>query len=219
MAEYCDSLTGIHADLPAPLAVMLLSQGVHQLTNICLQNDILLPDVVLAILNHQVALECIRTFKPSNFESNEPPAITTPCPTTRWAIQMLPRLCTKLKIFSMALHEMDMDDIEKGEWMCRELTTLNIRIRGLDTRNKINRAIQLWFQSKKDGNDMTFADQQSTRSIEERVARRLSKFEKLNMKDDKAAPIEFSRRNFTLKKGKVEDAMAAYVQRVFSTHT
>ncbi|KAF9993934.1 hypothetical protein BGZ80_000454 [Entomortierella chlamydospora] len=135
----------------------------------------------------------------------------TPCPTTRWAIQMLPRLCAKLRIFSMTLHEMDMDDVEKGEWMCGELTTLNIRIRGLDTKNKINQVIQLWLQSKKDDNDMAFADQQSTRSIEEHVYQQ--------MKDDKAAPIEFCHRNFILKKGKVEDAMAAYVQRVFSTHT
>ncbi|KAF8976745.1 hypothetical protein BGZ46_007989 [Entomortierella lignicola] len=38
------------------------------------------------------------------------------------------------------------------------------------------------------------------------------------MKDDKAAPIEFSRRNFILKKGKCEGEMIAYVQQVFNTH-
>ncbi|KAF9345767.1 hypothetical protein BGX26_002766, partial [Mortierella sp. AD094] len=39
------------------------------------------------------------------------------------------------------------------------------------------------------------------------------------MKDDKAAPIEFSRRNFILKDGKTEEEMIAYVQQVFNTHT
>ncbi|KAF9343692.1 hypothetical protein BGX26_005346, partial [Mortierella sp. AD094] len=39
------------------------------------------------------------------------------------------------------------------------------------------------------------------------------------MKGDKAAPIEFSRRDFILKKSKVEEEMVAYVQQVFNTHT
>ncbi|KAG0007669.1 hypothetical protein BGZ80_004381 [Entomortierella chlamydospora] len=39
------------------------------------------------------------------------------------------------------------------------------------------------------------------------------------MKDDKAAPIKFSRRNFILKDGKTEDEMVAYIQQVFRTYT
>ncbi|KAF9410999.1 hypothetical protein BGZ76_005403 [Entomortierella beljakovae] len=39
------------------------------------------------------------------------------------------------------------------------------------------------------------------------------------MKGDKAAPIEFSRRNFTLKDGRSEKEMISYIQKVFSTHT
>ena len=39
------------------------------------------------------------------------------------------------------------------------------------------------------------------------------------MKDDKDAPIEFSRRNFVLKDGPREDKMIEYITSVFNTHT
>ncbi|KAI7825253.1 hypothetical protein BC939DRAFT_126071 [Gamsiella multidivaricata] len=39
------------------------------------------------------------------------------------------------------------------------------------------------------------------------------------IKDDKDAPIEFSRRNFALKKGHSEDDMIEYIASVFNTHT
>ncbi|KAF8967582.1 hypothetical protein BGZ46_000132 [Entomortierella lignicola] len=38
------------------------------------------------------------------------------------------------------------------------------------------------------------------------------------MKDDAEAPIEFSRRNFVLKKGCTEDKMIEYITNVFNTH-
>ncbi|KAG0018036.1 hypothetical protein BGZ80_007627 [Entomortierella chlamydospora] len=41
----------------------------------------------------------------------------------------------------------------------------------------------------------------------------------MQMKDDAEAPIEFSRQNFILKKGKTEDEMIAYMQRAFSLYT
>ncbi|ORY93711.1 hypothetical protein BCR41DRAFT_390927 [Lobosporangium transversale] len=41
----------------------------------------------------------------------------------------------------------------------------------------------------------------------------------LQMKDDVAAPIDFSRRNFVLKDSKTEEEMIVYVQKVFNTHT
>ncbi|ORY88910.1 hypothetical protein BCR41DRAFT_423013 [Lobosporangium transversale] len=41
----------------------------------------------------------------------------------------------------------------------------------------------------------------------------------LQMKDDVAAPIDFSRRNFVLKDSKAEEEMIVYVQKVFNTHT
>ncbi|KAF9163347.1 hypothetical protein BGX21_010859 [Mortierella sp. AD011] len=41
----------------------------------------------------------------------------------------------------------------------------------------------------------------------------------LQMKDDKSAPIDFSRRNFIRKDGKTEEEMITYIQKVFSTHT
>ncbi|KAF9434784.1 hypothetical protein BGZ76_007423 [Entomortierella beljakovae] len=39
------------------------------------------------------------------------------------------------------------------------------------------------------------------------------------MRDDKDAPIEFSRRNFVLKDGRLEKEMISYIQIIFNTHT
>ncbi|KAI8599791.1 hypothetical protein EDD21DRAFT_378937 [Dissophora ornata] len=40
-----------------------------------------------------------------------------------------------------------------------------------------------------------------------------------HMRDDKDAPIEFSRSNFALKAGHTEDEMVEYITKVFNTHT
>ena len=40
-----------------------------------------------------------------------------------------------------------------------------------------------------------------------------------HMKDDKDAPIKFSRNNFILKDGHTEDEMTEYIIGVFNTHT
>ncbi|KAG0300828.1 hypothetical protein BGZ98_008838 [Dissophora globulifera] len=40
-----------------------------------------------------------------------------------------------------------------------------------------------------------------------------------HMKDDKKAPIKFSRRNFSIEAGHTEDEMIKYITSVFNTHT
>jgi hypothetical protein len=90
---------------------------------------------------------------------------------------------------------MDMDDIEKTKWGCHNLEELHIRIQGLDTKEKINRAVQLWKEGRivirKNQVDGDQGESAITRfqldgiippsdeSIEARVARHLLKFKKL----------------------------------------
>jgi hypothetical protein len=114
---------------------------------------------------------------PLNVGSNEALTITTPCSTARWAIQMMARLCIKLRILKLPSHEMDMDDIEKGDWVYRDLKTPYIRIRGLDSKDKIDQTLLLRLKWRSETeSDMISIGRQS---IEERAARHLSKFHKL----------------------------------------
>ncbi|KAF9975274.1 hypothetical protein BGZ65_008330, partial [Modicella reniformis] len=46
-------------------------------------------------------------------------------------------------------YEMDMDEAEKMPWVCKDLSDLRIRIRGLNTAVKIERAIRLWLAERK----------------------------------------------------------------------
>ncbi|KAF9352721.1 hypothetical protein BGX34_012013 [Mortierella sp. NVP85] len=45
------------------------------------------------------------------------------------------------------MYEMNMDEAEKVPWVCK-LGVLRIRIRGLDTKAKIERVIQLWLKER-----------------------------------------------------------------------
>ncbi|KAG0205725.1 hypothetical protein BGX33_007763 [Mortierella sp. NVP41] len=83
--------------------------------------------------------------------------------------------------------EMDMDEVEMDEWTCKNLHTFRIRIKGLDTKNKILKAIALWragcwrrWQEKATEISALIDEQEDDGcSIEARVARHLLQFEKL----------------------------------------
>jgi hypothetical protein len=89
-----------------------------------------------------------------------------------------------------------MDDIEMAKWGCKHLEVLYIRIKHLNTKEKIDRAIQLW----KEGRSITVIEKMRSKeeetcassslqsiiailpednSIETRVARHLLKFNEL----------------------------------------
>ncbi|KAG0070446.1 hypothetical protein BGZ89_000689 [Linnemannia elongata] len=96
--------------------------------------------------------------------------------------------CSQLKHLDLHLLEMDMDEVELGEWACKDLVVLRVRIKGLDTKERILEAIALWRQGcwrrrqEEAGAPITLEeerDDQMDLSIEERVAHHLLKLEKL----------------------------------------
>ncbi|KAF9922118.1 hypothetical protein FBU30_007807 [Linnemannia zychae] len=126
----------------------------------------------------------------------------------RWGylLQQIPRSCAELEKLDLHLHEMDMDDIEEGEWVCKDLKKLRIRIKGLDTPETITKAIELWrsgvrerwrmqaiyskgkktmekdikeTEEGKNNEERSLIKENIDTSIEARVARHLLKFEKL----------------------------------------
>ncbi|KAF9134229.1 hypothetical protein BGW39_007700 [Mortierella sp. 14UC] len=116
-------------------------------------------------LLHQMSLESVAHFHEQGFEYEKEvvPSISDHFRQSGRFLQLIPRGCSPLRILDLHLHEMDMDVAEVGKWTCKDLKTIRIRVKGLDTKEKILKAIH-------SGTDMSF---------EARVARHLLKFEKL----------------------------------------
>ncbi|KAK3845512.1 MAG: hypothetical protein J3R72DRAFT_521086 [Linnemannia gamsii] len=116
-----------------------------------------------------------------------------------WALLavIFPRKCSRLQDLDLHFLEMDRDDIEQGNWVCKDLRILRFRIKGLGTGENIVRAISLWragyrrrWQEKVTGFPEPEAkEDRIDHSIEARVARHLLKFEKLCYSEVKVAPV------------------------------
>jgi hypothetical protein len=161
------------------------------------------PEVITSILLHQNSLKAVSVFCSDNIFSasrHEVIPVSDHFQASGRLLQLIPRGCPHLEVLSLHLHEMDMDEVEKGEWACKNLRTLRVRIKGLDTKKKISKALSQWYadlvttserrwsaaktitegsmdvdKSYEGGSSMVA----SAKSIEARVARHLLKFEKL----------------------------------------
>jgi hypothetical protein len=179
------------------MTIGMLVQVFCNLTTIAILNEELSSDMIMAVLNHQETLNTISTFIPHEgfYESETVSEVkSNQLDTSGWITQSIPRRCPRLNALEFPLFEMDMDDIEMADWGCHDLVVLRIRVRGLDTKEKIDQAIQLWKQGriaiKKQVNDeqaesicsnlqLDIVIPPGDNSIEERVARHLLKFKKL----------------------------------------
>jgi hypothetical protein len=192
----CPSLKKLCLETRPPVGIGVLTQALKNLTSICILNEHLSAEMVMAILNHQETLIEVATFTDGDLSELEvvPEVEGHQLDTSGWIVQSLPGRCTRLRIFDLTLLEMDMDDIEMTDWGCHDLEELSIRVKGLDTKQKIDRAIQLWKEgrvaiSKKQVKDVQVESSvspqlegvipASDKSIEARVARHLLKFKKL----------------------------------------
>ncbi|KAF9434952.1 hypothetical protein BGZ76_007148 [Entomortierella beljakovae] len=185
--RYCPLLKTIFTELISNYTVQLLVSGFEKLKGVCILHKHMSTEVIMAILSHHETLECVMTYtlfhKFYEYEGVLP--VDAHFQTHGWVVQTLLRLCPRLTTFEFPLYEMDMDDIEKGEWICDGLEELHIRIRGLDTKDAISRALQLWVDWREMGKvSPSLANvlvcNREKHSLEERVARHLLKFKKLD---------------------------------------
>ncbi|KAG0374020.1 hypothetical protein BGX24_010939 [Mortierella sp. AD032] len=146
-------------------------------------------EMITGLLLHQPTLKTVQQILENGFDYE---AETISLPSDHFGqsdrlAQLIPRGCSQLRTLNLHSHEMDMDAVEVGKWTCKDLRTLRVRIKDLDTKEKILRAIALWRkgcwrrwrekagtpvgeEGKLDSTDM---------SIEARVARHLLQFEQL----------------------------------------
>ncbi|KAF9364681.1 hypothetical protein BGX34_000782 [Mortierella sp. NVP85] len=181
VAEHCPSLKRLYLQTDAPTAVNMLTEVSHNLTAVCILAQSFSVEVVMAIFRHHDTLDYVTTFASTGdfFDSETIPEVKK-MDTDGWIVLFLPRHCAQLKTLHLPLFEMQMKDIEKTNWICHDLGSLRIRIQGLDTKEKVDRSLQLW----RDERVAIRAKRESIipasdNSIEARVARHLLKFKKL----------------------------------------
>ncbi|KAF9084482.1 hypothetical protein BGX29_002537, partial [Mortierella sp. GBA35] len=138
-------------------------------------------DVIVALLCHKATLLQIFAFRGSSnshTERDNVPSENDYFQQSGRAVQLLPRSCPHLKFLEFEGHEMDMDIVEEEKWACIGLQHLRVRIRGLDTKDKIDRSLNLWKEGKQESQQQKETEAKDT-SIEARVARHLLAFKEL----------------------------------------
>ncbi|KAI8595639.1 hypothetical protein EDD21DRAFT_390672 [Dissophora ornata] len=187
----------------SPVLFDLVANAFNNLNAVTFVYERLSMDVIVALLFHRATLQDVTTFRNSNQSKTEQDSVLSledPFQVSGRALQLLPRSCPNLTVLSIELHEMDMDFVEEEEWVCRGLQQLRVRIRSLDTEEKVNRTHQLWMEGIMKKNKKVLEEGQEKRtgqekgcnmsaespangikeiSIEERVARHLLKFDQL----------------------------------------
>ncbi|KAF9917443.1 hypothetical protein BX616_000979 [Lobosporangium transversale] len=150
LREYCPHLKGAAVNHTAgPVAHEFLRKVFVHLSYIAFPYKKLRPEVILGILVHQSTVQTIRAYD-SNFRSFSyyvdevlPVAAQDPF-TESWMIQLMMSRCPKLLCVDFPTHEMNMDMVEQFPWICKDLTYLGVRIRGLDTKDLIMTVIKKW---------------------------------------------------------------------------
>ncbi|KAF9364666.1 hypothetical protein BGX34_000767 [Mortierella sp. NVP85] len=197
VTRHCRFLRELRTRSPTPVTSDMIAQAFEDLEVIGVENGYLSAEIIAASLNHQGTLEAFVTYYDENIlnRSGMAPMVENRLETA-WIVQSIPRLCSQLKRFELPLYEMNMDDIENAKWGCKHLEVLYIRIKDLNTKEKVDRAVQLWKEgrpatiigktrikeeetsassSPQSGIDIPLED----RSVEARVARHLLKFKYL----------------------------------------
>ncbi|KAF9186704.1 hypothetical protein BGZ50_002366 [Haplosporangium sp. Z 11] len=150
--KYCPKLTQVNTLVtPSSILYSFLVDTFRNLTSVTFAYKEFSTDVILALLFHKATLSEITTFlDPHEYttERDELPHGGDHLQNGR-VVQLLPFSCPNLEILALEGHEMDMDHVEASEWTCRQLQELRVRIRGLDTKEKVDRALQLWLEERR----------------------------------------------------------------------
>ncbi|KAI7827447.1 hypothetical protein BC939DRAFT_445274 [Gamsiella multidivaricata] len=181
---------------PSPVLYDLVANVFRNLVSVTFAYKELSTDVIIALTFHNATLLDISTFwdvHECHTERDHFPREDDYFQSRGRALQLLPRSCLNLQILGLERHEMDMDHVEESEWACKRLQELRVRIRELDTKEKVKRALQLWKEGRKK-NETDVMDEERKKvvdesneshvkkedtSIEARVAKHLLTFDKL----------------------------------------
>ncbi|KAF9542621.1 hypothetical protein EC957_001828 [Mortierella hygrophila] len=199
LSRYCQNLTGIRVqglrDCTDLVSAFCSTPATRKVSELAFDYDQISLGIITSLLLHPQTLTSVKIYRSVDFILNRD---AVPAAEDHfWAhgqfLQLIPRTCKGLRILDIHLHEMDMDVVEMEEWVCKDLRKLRVRVKGLDTRDRILETIGLWRREWRarrnnlpsffDGSDSNSnhvnSEQQNSLSIEERVVRHLLNLEKL----------------------------------------
>ncbi|KAG0069880.1 hypothetical protein BGZ90_012836 [Linnemannia elongata] len=191
ITRYCPQLSGYQLeDDTGAIVLNFLTDIADNVSEIVYRHDNISSETITAMLLHQATLKIVKHFNLEldfDFEREEIAKVEDHFQVSDRFLQLIPRCCPNLEELRLFGHEMDMDVVEQGKWACQDLKTLRIRIKGLDTKEKILKAIALWRKGcwrrwRKNAGTLVAAEDEEDEndmSIEARVARHLLKLEKL----------------------------------------
>ncbi|KAG9069394.1 hypothetical protein KI688_010296 [Linnemannia hyalina] len=193
VARYCPLLTRYEVQGSRNLVHQLLAHVGRNVSALMYEFSRIPGETIMDILLHQASLKSLIVFSErsgASFEEDEVEEVSEAIEEFSQFFQLIPRGCSQLKHLDLHLLEMDMNEVELGEWACKGLVVLRIRIKGLDTKERILEAIALWRKGcwrrrqEEAGALMTSEEEQYDQmdiSIEARVARHLLKLENLRL--------------------------------------
>ncbi|OAQ24433.1 hypothetical protein K457DRAFT_129781 [Linnemannia elongata AG-77] len=191
VARFCPLLTRYELQGSRNLVHQFLAHIGRDVSSLMYKFSHIPGDTIMDILLHQATLQGLGVFSErsgASFDEDEVEEVSEVVQEFSQFFQLIPRGCSQLKHLDLHLLEMDMDEVELGEWACKDLVVLRVRIKGLDTKERILEAIALWRQGcwrrrqEEAGAPITLEeerDDQMDLSIEARVAHHLLKLEKL----------------------------------------
>ncbi|KAF9120913.1 hypothetical protein BGX30_002888 [Mortierella sp. GBA39] len=135
-------------DSPESMWVTLFTDVFSNLKEISFDYKSMSVQVLTTILLHQDTIESIQANPGKEFDFERdvfsPGPVMDHFHTSGRQVQLLPRSCTRLTELNLYPHVMDIDIMEDKAWNCKDLRTLRTRIKGLDTKERIMRTIDLW---------------------------------------------------------------------------
>ncbi|KAF9153819.1 hypothetical protein BGX21_000625 [Mortierella sp. AD011] len=188
VSRWCPNLNYLGTNhTPALILSHLVANVLFGLSGLVFNYDNISPEVILALLCYPDNWITLSVYSLRDYYSH---SVDDPVPMvkdhfqgSRWMIQSIMRGYSKLRLFHFPDHEMDMDQIDRVSWSCNELKSIRVRIKGLDTKERIEGAINRWKEGKKQkslGKEIKNPEEEDD-SIEARVARHLLQFDKLRI--------------------------------------
>ncbi|KAK3833066.1 MAG: hypothetical protein JOS17DRAFT_741430 [Linnemannia elongata] len=147
--QHCPLLSDVRLrDSPESMWVTLFTDVFSNLKEISFDYKSMSVQVLTTILLHQDTIESIQANPGMGFDFERdvfPTGLVTDhFQASGRQVQLLPRSCTRLTELNLYPHVMDIDVVGTKAWNCKDLRTLRTRIKGLDTKERILRAIDLW---------------------------------------------------------------------------
>ncbi|KAK3838234.1 MAG: hypothetical protein J3R72DRAFT_493005 [Linnemannia gamsii] len=146
ISRYCPLLTQYKLKYVAScITPHLLANAATNVTRITFKKDEMAFETISAIVLHRATLKKVALFSyECDYEMDKVNPVSMQIAASSKMLQLIPRNCTQLEKLNLYPYEMDMDVVEAVEWVCKDLRKLRIRVKELNTKEKILKTIALW---------------------------------------------------------------------------